>query len=537
MQMTLREVLQVSVLKDATVVAGTSGLDNIVDSVTTIEVTEDSMVNWVYEKQLYISAMYSVKDDVERQINLIDILHKRKCSGLILCHVGIWMKGIDKRLIAHCDSIGFPLIKANPNTKYIDIIYPILSVTQEDKFKTESSYVNIDAYLLDLIIDADNMEVIYQKISERYNIHYSHYDTYCNCLFSNRTFVKTEADSNYLLNNYNTMFERLLLNEHHYIKSDTGNEVFFLLRTRNMTLGFLCIDVEENDEKRIVQLGKELRTAFALTSSRKTLSVNVHDMIVHEFISDLLIWNFRNPEVAVRRGEDVGIDISRCNCLAVININDMRRSGVKAEKVIGDQLKLNVLHRLTSSLLAVDKGSNVILYSDQILILLNERNSNKKIISILEECYHIFSVRGISVSIGVSNSFDQVNNIPEAYRQACEAYLKGQENDTVMTYKDIFFIDAIRRLLYKNQSATECAYSILQPLKEHDERYNAELCDTLKELLHANGDVTKVSERMFTHRNTIIYRRKKIVEVLGKSPFEMPRRLNYMIAFCIIEKK
>ena len=55
MQMTLREVLQVSVLKDATVVAGTSGLDNIVDSVTTIEVTEDSMVNWVYEKQLYIS--------------------------------------------------------------------------------------------------------------------------------------------------------------------------------------------------------------------------------------------------------------------------------------------------------------------------------------------------------------------------------------------------------------------------------------------------------------------------------------------------
>ena len=96
------------------------------------------------------------------------------------------------------------------------------------------------------------------------------------------------------------------------------------------------------------------------------------------------------------------------------------------------------------------------------------------------------------------------NNIPEAYRQACEAYLKGQENDTVMTYQDIFFIDAIRRLLYKNQSATECAYSILQPLKEHDERYNAELCDTLKELLHANGDVTKVSERMFTHRKELI---------------------------------
>ena len=106
-----------------------------------------------------------------------------------------------------------------------------------------------------------------------------------------------------------------------------------------------------------------------------------------------------------------------------------------------------------------------------------------------------------------------------------------------MTYKDIFFIDAIRRLLYKNQSATECAYSILQPLKEHDERYNAELCDTLKELLHANGDVTEVSERMFIYRNTIIYKQKKIIEVLGKSTYEMPRRLNYMIVFYIIEKK
>ena len=48
-----------------------------------------------------------------------------------------------------------------------------------------------------------------------------------------------------------------------------------------------------------------------------------------------------------------------------------------------------------------------------------------------------------------------------------------------------------------------------------------------------NGSIQAVSEEMFTHRNTVIYRMNKIKELLGTNLEETEERIPYQIAYYI----
>lgn len=134
MKISLRKALEVSGLSEAKILAGEEKLDDVfIDSVTTIEVTDDTIGDWIEENQLCISAMYAIRDNLEQQLNLVRILHERKCAGLIICHVGIWIKELEKELVALCRELSLPLIKPAKNISYLDILNPLIYCLMEDR--------------------------------------------------------------------------------------------------------------------------------------------------------------------------------------------------------------------------------------------------------------------------------------------------------------------------------------------------------------------------------------------------------------------
>ncbi len=42
-------------------------------------------------------------------------------------------------------------------------------------------------------------------------------------------------------------------------------------------------------------------------------------------------------------------------------------------------------------------------------------------------------------------------------------------------------------------------------------------------------DMAETARRMFIHRNTLLYRKNKIIELLGYSPFEIPNLMNILL--------
>ena len=326
MKITLAEALTFGGLNDAEVLAGKDHLDNLVESVSTIEVTEDAMVEWIFKDQLYITAMYSVKDDVKKQIHLVEMLHRKQCSGLVLCHIGIWMQAIHPDLIRACDELGFPLIKANPRTMFMDILYPILNKTQKkSEVDEQDPFVEINKDVLNMILDTEDVEIVFARIAKMYRLCISYLDSYCNCLYSNKKLTVTQAECDYLRENFNILFADFLSNNF-IVKEIAGEQkLIHMVRTKRTTIGFLVLDVpEESRTENIGTIASMISTAFALMSGRKTWTLHMEDHYVEEFLSDLLTWNFRSSDEALRRGYDLGISFQNKNVLVLINLNDFR---------------------------------------------------------------------------------------------------------------------------------------------------------------------------------------------------------------------
>ena len=55
---------------------------------------------------------------------------------------------------------------------------------------------------------------------------------------------------------------------------------------------------------------------------------------------------------------------------------------------------------------------------------------------------------------------------------------------------------------------------VLEPLVLYDRRKDTELVKTLEEYFECNGNLEKMSEQLYTHYNTVLYRLTRIQEIM-----------------------
>ncbi len=75
----------------------------------------------------------------------------------------------------------------------------------------------------------------------------------------------------------------------------------------------------------------------------------------------------------------------------------------------------------------------------------------------------------------------------------------------------------------------------LEPLVVYDKEKSSELVKTLQMFFQYGGNLKKVSEEMFTHYNTIVYRMQRIKDITGMNLENSNDRLNLQVSFKIFE--
>ena len=139
----------------------------------------------------------------------------------------------------------------------------------------------------------------------------------------------------------------------------------------------------------------------------------------------------------------------------------------------------------------------------------------------------------IPLYVGVGSCINDISNLHTGYARAKAAVQMAKKRK-----RDLFYFDrmGLYRLLYMvddSRLLKEMAEEPLKPLLEYDRERHANYVDTLELYLKHNGSVQAVSEEMFTHRNTVIYRMNKIKELLGTNLEETEERIPYQIAYYI----
>lgn len=532
--MQIKEILTYGGLKHAQIVAGAKGADRKIDSISVLEVAESTISTWVVKNQLYITSFYAIKNDVKMQKIVIETLNRSGCCGLVICHLQMILGEAHPDIIALCDALDFPLIVADTEVSYVEILNPIiarLSGTKEQKADEKAR-----TEFLDFLLEEKELPEILERIS--YNIRHevSFYDVQCNCLYSNKGDLEKAEERKYLQEHIPWEKKKLSVLKYQVWEKDAGKyTMLYYIKSKKNFFGVIMINyMEEEKKEEILETANNMNLVCALLFSRKRRLYNIEYSYRREFISDLLVWNFRSTEVAVSRGRELGILLEDKKYIVVVNVNAIQKT--RDEKEI-EELNHYIRHWFMPNITKYVKDyhpDGIAHYrSDVVILLLPDEPKPGALYDLTEQLMGLFENNTrTTISIGVSSSMGKVTDIPNAYNEAFDSAVMGRrycgENKRIY-YKDLWLLCHLKQLRSQPEMQ-EISTQILGSLYEYDANKGTNLVRTLQVLFECQMDVSGAAERLFIHRNTLLYRKNQIAEVLGCPAFEIPYLLNLMAA-------
>ena len=139
------------------------------------------------------------------------------------------------------------------------------------------------------------------------------------------------------------------------------------------------------------------------------------------------------------------------------------------------------------------------------------------------------------VHIGVSDQVRDIVNLHLAYKRARAAVEMAVKRERGLQYFDRMGMYRMLYLVEDRELLRDLSDKPLAPLIEYDKEHDGEYVATLESYLQCGGSIKAMSEELFIHRNTILYRMSNIKKLLGCSLESPEDKLFYAIA-CMIRK-
>lgn len=134
---------------------------------------------------------------------------------------------------------------------------------------------------------------------------------------------------------------------------------------------------------------------------------------------------------------------------------------------------------------------------------------------------------------GVSNPFRKLSDLQGYFEQAAAA-LNAERGEGVCFYRDIM-LDRMLSYIPSEQARFLISRDIAR-LEEASADYAFSLVDTLKVYLDCNCNLNRAAERLFLHKNTLLYRLNHIRSILRCDLNDADERLLLMLSFKLLDK-
>lgn len=158
-------------------------------------------------------------------------------------------------------------------------------------------------------------------------------------------------------------------------------------------------------------------------------------------------------------------------------------------------------------------GIHLTYHKNGIVALLPLKNS----VNVPPELLQILEVfaKNEHVRVGISNAFSNIESFVMHYEQAYAALDLGQKlafDENVFYYLDYQIFDLFSETKNPDTLGRFC-HPALALLRQYDHKNNTQLYQTLRVFLQCSGSIKLTSERLFIHRNSLVYRMSRISEL------------------------
>lgn len=299
------------------------------------------------------------------------------------------------------------------------------------------------------------------------------------------------------------------------------------LGTETMCLGYLLalrVGWDEAKPLLLSQCSLPVTVELLLERARQEAELRLH----RDFFDDLFGGEMSN-EVAARRAKAYGIDLSRCHCVVVADIDSLASQFLKVGEEDQIQELKQGLKRLANTLVDTEaEGGLVVSRSDSVVILPRFSGPKKKE-EVMARAKRLAQqlcqdaarrLAPATVSVGVGAFSRELADLARGFQTAQAAIEMGRRlrgPNSVHCWEEL----GPYQLLFAMRGCGEARAFVartLGPLLEESCPRGEELLTTLDVLLACGGNAEQAAARLHLHRNTVRYRLEQIRRLLGRDP-------------------
>jgi GAF domain-containing protein len=255
--------------------------------------------------------------------------------------------------------------------------------------------------------------------------------------------------------------------------------------------------------------------------------------LVKGFFDDLMYGEYDSEESLRQRANFIGCDLTKQHTIAIIEVSHLdesnngehERTGTNSSnKLTADTFQSeedrHVIHKRISGQIRrriQDNYPGSVVYERENLlsciICLSKDPTAARLKTWLGDLgRQMRTEHGIRLSIGIGNQCQSINDYRRGFAEASEALQMGQSlnhDGGVTHFNDL----GVYRYLYKiarMDDLRDMYQDQVARIATYDRRKGTDLLDTLETYLECAGNLTKTSERLFVHRNTLIQRLERL---------------------------
>jgi purine catabolism regulator len=509
----LNEILALPLFEHCRVITKESPLSQCATSINVM--LDKEIVEWLGKDQILLTTGKVVeKLTVEEQIELFRAIRSKAVSAVFI-KISPYLPALPEAVIDTCNEIGLVIVDLDYEVTFTNIFSHVYELMFNKQSTVLKRVENLHQDTMQVVVSGGGIEDVLRSVHKTISVPVFVRDYY----FENTYFVKSAFSDDYTLlyeNIENVHFEGKNGKLIHDTVPYRGREIERLLVpivVKNQVYGHLVAYGTNQGISNYDQLGLESTSHIVALDFLKKISVHeVENKYKLEFFDDLISLDEDRRAKAIERAANFRFIESAqyaMLCLRLVGKN-------QAE----DQMRVVYLLEL----ICKDMGhAYLILNKSECIYVLVMLKEGEGVALTKRYATYIYDVlkgkmKKHQIKIGVGRI---VKGLLNGHKSKVDAY-KALEAAANYLPKDVVFFEemGVYKILSQSsirQELEHFAEEVLGKLVAYDQRRDTELIKTLEVYFACNGNLKKMSESLYTHYNTILYRLNRIQEIIELS--------------------
>ena len=514
--------------KESKLIAGTSGLNNLVQNVSVMEVP-DFNISGQNQGVFLLTTLYAYKDAPQQLLPALQRLFCGNNVAGIAIKLDRFLHQIPSEVIELADQCAIPLFVLSKNVTFRQMIIEITDKLIDNRSAILTAANNFSETLSNIVLNN-------RGISGVVNALYREISCYCACysLNDNRLTESHTSDKSSLRDKCELLAEQLLKH-----KTSSKDATFFQLndclifpcKVHRQIVGCLIIGGAEDLGEKEYAMVNQAVSFLSICFLEEYTRIEAEQRIISPIVNRLLFSTHTNREHVENDLRALGLKILDYFLVIAIESSPDSRAICLSGHSLVKFWQQKATQTFESAIVVPEGQTSVIIASGQKDNMLAHSTSWQ---GALEQIAKF----GESVKLGYSVLIADPLKIPECYKQARKAICYGRKtrpDKDVFAYEDYLALGVVSQC--SGTLDADILYNtIITPLLQYDCSHGESLWKTLETTL-ASKSLSQSAKDLYIHISTLRYRLEKICELTGCDFFCSQGKFKLNLAYMLYQSQ